>query len=138
MYYFELKLNEAQSISKPVLFVSNRGVRNLIISGERLYCSSKYPGGAPVDGGKTLSPYGPHSPAANQKVYWVPNGYKSYENTVAVATIAHQFTWQDPSFPGTWFFYVKSIKFAKQSGGGYKFESVGSLPSSPDAGGYNP
>jgi hypothetical protein len=135
--YFEVTMNGAQSTSRPVWFESTRGVRDFVIEGDRLYLSSAHPEGKPVSPSK-YSFYGPVSAAAHQRISWNPNGYKSYENTTAWASIVHEWTWHDPSsaYPGRWYFYAKSIKLKRQDSGAYFFESESSLPTTPAGSGW--
>jgi hypothetical protein len=78
------------------------------------------------------------SAAAHQRISWNPNGYKSYENTTAWASIVHEWTWHDPSsaYPGRWYFYAKSIKLKRQDSGAYFFEGESSLPKTPAGSGW--
>ena len=135
--YFEVKMSGAKSTSKPVWFESTRGVRDFVMEGDRLYLSSAHPEGKPVSPSQ-YSHYGPVSAAAHQKVFWKPNGYKSYENTTAWASIVHEWTWHDPSsaYPGRWYVYAKSIKLRRQSSGAYYFELDKSLPKTPAGSGW--
>lgn len=136
--YFEVKMNGAQTISKPVYFSSTRGIKSLTMEGERLYLSSAHPDGRPVSP-STYSPYGPiNNIGAGVKTYWRPNGYKSYENTTAWATVVHEATWTDPSsqYPGRWYYFAKCIKLKRQSSGAYYFQGSSALPASPDRGAW--
>ncbi len=137
--FVRIKMNGAQSVSKPVWFRSTRGVGSMTIEGERLYVSKAHPEGKPVSN-NTYAFYGPKKASASSKVEWKPNGYKSYEKTTAWATIAHNFVWTDPSseYPGRWYFYVKSIKLKKHGSGRYDFSEEKDLPKDAQGAGYKP
>lgn len=138
-YYFEVKLNGAQTISKPVWFQSSRGLKQVTFEGERLYISAAHPEGNPVSP-STYSVYGPvtNVPAGAQ-TSWTPSGYKSYENTTQWVSVVHEVTWEDPSssYPGHWHWYAKSIKAKRIGSGIYYFQGATALPTTPDKGLFN-
>ena len=108
------------SKSKPFRFESTRGVRNLEMSGERIYFSSKYPQGHPAEGGDTYQVFKAGNVNANTaKDAWT-NGYAHYAKKVDYGGVAHQYQWEDGEVDGTWWTYVNSPKFASNSSGAYK------------------
>lgn len=60
-----------------------------------------------------------------------PPGYKSYENTTAYASIVHNWVWHDPSYPGRWFCYAKSVILKRQPSGAYFFTADNNIPTTP-------
>lgn len=113
---------DSKSKSKPFRFESTRGVRNLKMSGERIYFSSKYTQGAPVEGGDTYQVYKAGNVNANKAAdaWGSQNGYAHYAKKVAYGGVAHQYQWEDGEVDGTWWAYVNSPKFASNSSGAYK------------------
>jgi len=135
-FYVEWNLNGAQSISKPVWFEATPNLSWLQFEGQRLRVNSSYPKGTAVDG--TYAPYGPVNPAAGERVYWSPNGYKAYNNTYNNQSVAHNFTFGVEGFPGRWYTYVKSPIFRDgDNNGTYFFGSVSDVPSDPANAGYS-
>lgn len=136
-WYFDATYTGFAELSKPVWFRSTRGVSSLVFTGDRLYISASYPGGNPVNGGASYRTYPYGSSSANVTAYW-NGGYGSYENTVQWTTIVHEVSWRDPSssYPGQWYFYAKSVKALRNSGG-YTFQGL-SLPASPTGSGWKP
>jgi hypothetical protein len=141
-FFVTIRMRGAQSLSKPVRFTSSAATSQMVFEGERLYLSESHKAGKPVqlkDGssshGITLS--GPHAPG--QPVTWEPNGYKSYETTAERATIVTEFNWNDPVYPGPWYFYVKSPALTRNSAADrYDFHSATDLPESWYGSGHQP
>lgn len=130
-FFYEVKLNGAQSISKPVIFSSSVGAQDVIMEGERLYYSTAHPEGAPVSDGATRSYYGPVGPVpASQEMFWEPNGYKAYENTVAHGSVVHQWSWTMSGYPGNWWAFAKSAKF-DMTPSSYRFTVPSNLGQEP-------
>ncbi len=133
---FEVRFNGARSTSWPVTFQSSRVVSNLIIAGDRLYTSATYPAGKPVEPSQ-VGHYERAVVPAGQTVQWKPNGYKSYDTNTSWVSIVHEWSWQDPEHPGTWYFWAKSVKALRQDSGGYWFTGADDLPDDPAHAGYN-
>lgn len=142
VWFYNIRLNGAQSSTSPIWFRSTRGVSNLIFVGDRLYTSAKYPGGNPVNDGDEYEQRWVGSVGADQTAYW-QGGYTSYENTTQYASIVHNVTWTDPSseYPGRWYFYAKSIVAERRVDDYailYEFLSEENLPDDPAGAGWKP
>jgi hypothetical protein len=124
-FFITLTWSGGNSKSKPFRFESTRGVRNLKMSGERIYFSSRYQQGHPCCGGDTYQVYRAGNVSANTaEDAFPPNGYAHYAAPVAYGGVAHQYSWEDAEFDGTWWTYVNSPKFRRNSSGAY----IGSNP----------
>lgn len=135
-FHFKVTISGYATKSTYVWFRSTRGVRALVFTGDRLYLSAKYPGGAPVNGGGAYRTYPYGNVSANTTASWL-NGYGSYENTVQYASIVHQYSWKDTSsqYPGLWYVYAKSLRMVK--GNGYTFPDL-TRPATPRGSGWKP
>lgn len=129
--FFKVTMNGAQSVSFRVRFESTRGVRDLVVEGERLYISSAHPEGNGVNDGASYAWVTLGATPANTVANWPSPGYKSYENTTAHASIVHNWVWFDRTYPGRWFCYAKSIILDRQASGAYYFTADSNVPSSP-------
>lgn len=119
-FFIRLTWSGGNSKSTPFRFESTRGVRSLKMSGERIYFSTRYPQGHPAEGGDTYQVYSAGNVNANTaKSAWAPNGYAHYAGAVAYGGVAHQYEWKDAEFPGTWWTYVNSPKFKRNSSDAY-------------------
>ncbi|MDX6254110.1 MAG: hypothetical protein QOJ11_444 [Frankiales bacterium] len=128
--YYETKLNGGAATDKPIWFESTGTTTGLVFEGNRLYYSSAYPGGHPVSGNKEGF-NGPRGTAVpDQRVYWA-SGYYSYENTVAIGSVAHQMTWNVPGYSGSWYIYGKGSRFRNIGSGTYHFGAPSDLGTSP-------
>jgi hypothetical protein len=138
--YYEVKLNGAQSISKPVQFTATTAVSSLVFEGERLYYSPAHPEGNGVNGGASMSFTAPKPYAAGVTAQWLPNGYKAYENTVHVGGVVHQWTWTLYDYPGSWYLFAKSVKFDRHPSSAviYQFGSPTYLGKDPVGAGWQP
>lgn len=137
-FHFDVSLNGGQSASKPVTFYSTAETGSLVMEGDRLYYSARYPGGNQVDHGSRWS-FFPRYYAlpAYDTAYWSPNGYVAYENTVQTGSVVHEWVWTVPGYPGSWYYYAKSVKFNKTRSG-YSFGSATYLGRSPTGSGWKP
>ncbi len=107
--YFEVVLKGAQSRSRPVRFESSAAVVNMIFEGNRLLYTPTYPAGIAV-GGAGNSHLAGEIPAG-ETVQWTPNGYKAYYNKASEQSVRHEWSWNMADYPGTWYFWAKSVKF---------------------------
>lgn len=140
-FFIRIVMSGARSASKPVRFTSSRGTSSVDFEAERLFLSKAHPGGKQVDlpgGRSSYALYTTGAHPADQPVEWLPNGYRSFENTTKFASIAHEFVWRDVSsaYPGRWFFFVKSLKLTRQESGAYFFLSDTDLPKNWFGSGY--
>lgn len=133
--YFEVTLKGAQSVSKPVRFESSAAVVNLIFEGNRLLYTPRYPAGTPV-GGAGNSHLAGNIPAG-ETVQWTPNGYKAYYNKASEQSVWHERNWNMADYPGTWYFWAKSVKFVGVGEGTYHFGQDDDLGENPAGNGYS-
>lgn len=133
--YFEVTLNGAHSLSRPVRFESSVAVVNLIFEGNRLLYTPRYPAGIPV-GGAGNSHLAGNIPAG-ETVQWTPNGYKAYYNKASEQSVWHEWSWNMADHPGTWYFWAKSVKFIDVGEGTYHFGHDDDLGENPAGSGYS-
>jgi hypothetical protein len=136
--YYKVTTRGSRITTYPFWFSSSRGTKDIILSAEYLYLSSRYPGG------QSQSPrqYGQKSfasRAAGISSQWPSPGFDKYDS-VAWVTLAGEATWSDPSssYPGSWYTWAKSIKMQKQPSGAYYVQADNALPSNPNGAGYRP
>ena len=101
-----------RTTSKPLSAYTTRRTRNSVLSAERLYLSSAFPGGKGINGGasRRTSPCGPR--VGSQNCTWAGvggTGYSSTENTAQHISIVHELSWTDHEFPGRWHMFAKSL-----------------------------
>ena len=133
--YFEVELNGAQSRSRPVRFESSAAVVNLIFEGNRLSYTHRYPAGIPV-GGAGNSHLAGDIPAG-ETVQWTPNGYKAYYDNASEQSVWHEWSWNMADYPGTWYFWAKSVKFDRVGKTTYHFGHDDDLGEDPAGSGYS-
>ncbi|MEV0734283.1 hypothetical protein [Polymorphospora sp. NPDC050346] len=121
-FFFQVRFAGSTSTSRPFQLESTRGTRNVRATGERIYFSSARPEGWPVSDGATYRTW----TGGTYSAYTLINafgsgGYSLSAASVAHAGVAHQWDWMDPSsaYPGRWWFFIKSPKFARNSAGAY-------------------
>lgn len=136
---FTVKNAGGQLTTFPVHFDASTVTSSLHMEGDRFYYSASTPAGAPVTPSKFgFVNYGGAIAGAYRT--WTPNGYKSYENTVAHTGVVIEWVWGHPEYPGTWYFYAKSIKAHRNGTGSaitYQFGADNDLGSSPIGSGYH-
>jgi len=133
--HFEVELKGAQSRSKPVRFESSAAVVNLIFEGNRLLYTPRYPVGTPV-GGAGNSHLAGDIPAG-EPVQWTPNGYKAYYNKASEQSVWREWNWNMADYPGTWYFWAKSVKSVNVGKGIYHFGHDDDLGENPAGSGYS-
>lgn len=133
--YFEVTLNGAQSRSKPVRFEASAAVVNMIFEGNRFLYTSKHPAGTPVGGARNSHHAG--NVPAGKTVQWTPNGYKAYYNKASEQSVWHEWNWNMADYPGTWYFWAKSVKFVNVGKGTYHFGHDDDLGEDPAGSGYS-
>jgi hypothetical protein len=137
--YFDVQLSGSRNTDKPVRITPSVSIKNLVISGDRLYYSSAYPGGNEVAGGSQFKTYRVSSVSAGGTGQWASPGYVGYENTVAHGSTVHEWTWEKTGYSGSWYAYDKSIKFDRTVSGGtviYRNGAASYLGSDPSNGGH--
>jgi hypothetical protein len=133
--YFEVTLKGAQSVSKPVRFESSAAVVNPIFEGNRLLYTPRYPAGIPVGGAGNSHLAG--NIAAGETVQWTPNGYKAYYNKASEQSVWHEWSWNMADYPGTWYFWAKSVSLVNVGEGTYHFGHDDDLGENPAGSGYS-
>ena len=133
--YFEVTLNGAHSVSRPVRFESSAAVVNLIFEGNRLLYTPRYPAGTQV--GSAGNSHVAGNIPAGETVQWTPNGYKAYYNLASEQSVWHEWSWNMADYPGTWYFWAKSVKFVDVGEGTYHFGDDDDLGENPAGSGYS-
>jgi hypothetical protein len=133
--YFEVVLNGAESRSKPVRFESSAAVVNLIFEGNRLLYTHRHPAGVPV-GGAGNSHLAGNVPAG-ETVQWTPKGYRAYYDKAPEQSVWHEWNWNMADYPGTWYFWAKSVKFDRVGKTTYHFGHDDDLGEDPAGTGYS-
>jgi len=128
------------TVSKPLFGYTTRSTRNTVLHAERLYLSAGFLGGNAVSGGATrrTSPCGPRH--GSQSCTWAGvggAGFGSFENTAKHISIVHEISWTDPTFPGRWHSYAKSV-IMNWSRLGYQVDARAAVPARRAAGGWSP
>ncbi|MFI6518410.1 hypothetical protein ACIBF1_22840 [Spirillospora sp. NPDC050679] len=136
-FYYDVTLNGGQSVSKPVGFSASIALSSLMFEGDRLYYSPAQPQGKPVRGTNVYNFTNKGAAAPGPTVFWTPNGYKAYENTVQLGSVVHQATWTVSGYPGHWYLFGKSVRFHLTSSS-YRFGEADDLGSTPTEAGWNP
>ncbi|WP_146877556.1 hypothetical protein [Actinomadura madurae] len=136
-FYYDVKLNGGQSVSKPVGFSASRNLASLVFEGERLYYSPAHPEGNPVRNGDTYNFTDKGPLPAGPTVFWTPNGYKAFEDTVQTGSVVHQATWTVSGYPGRWYIFGKSVRF-HLTASSYRFGSADDLGTQPSDAAYRP
>jgi len=110
--YYEVALSGRKSESKPVRLVPSGAVRNVVITGDRLFYDSNWPAGHPISP-RVNESYLHHPPgvASNAVVLW-PGGYAAIEKApVHYGAIIHTWKWHVSGYSSTWFVFAKSIHY---------------------------
>lgn len=133
--YAGFQLQGAQTVSYPVQYRNSGDTTNVVFTGDLLNAA---PGveGTQVSGKFSL--YNAGNVPAGTMATWDPNGYKSYDNTMWDHSQVHEWTWNAPGYPGSWYIYAKSTCTHTFDQINYEFYAVDQLPANPDGNGWNP
>jgi hypothetical protein len=132
--YADFQLAGAQTTSKPVQYTNTAYTTGVVFSGNLL---NSAPGvaGDPVDG--TFSVYNAGDVVAGGSTSWLPNGYKSYDNTMWDHSQVIEWAFSAPDYPGYWYLYAKSTCTHTSDKVIYRFDGVDQVPADPDGAGWN-
>jgi hypothetical protein len=132
--YADFQLAGAQTTSKPVQYTNTAYTTEVVFSGNLLNAA---PGvaGDPVDG--TFSVYNAGDVVAGGSTSWLPNGYKSYDNTMWDHSQVIEWAFSAPDYPGYWYLYAKSTCTHTDDKVIYRFDGVDQVPADPDGAGWN-
>jgi hypothetical protein len=134
-FFFRITLSGYTSVSR-VTFLSTGAVSELLMSGERLYWDKANPQ-CKEDSPSTVEVISLGDVPADTQKAWPGKGYVATQGTVHVASVIHGWNWDVADYPGTWYAYVKSVKFLKEDKG-YRYESADHLCETPLAAGWSP
>ena len=136
-HYVDWQITGAQIVAKPAQMYTSISTTSLIYTGDLLNAA---PGatGSSISG--KYATYSAGNAAPFEVKAWLPNGYKSYDNTMWDHSQVVEFTWNVPGYSGYWYAYVKSISSHTTvlgTGAIYRFAAVTGLPASPYGGGWH-
>lgn len=129
--FVEDQLQSPRIVSRrQVLTARGRGIRDVVVEGERLYLSGRCPQGCAAGHGRTYAYRVPVGPARDGRFVWAGAAYQG-DADVAYGTVVHEFTWHDAGGrPGRWSFWVKGVTVLRDAGI-FLYQSPDHLPSSP-------